>query len=113
MRFRSSVSVENTVEMYAAFTAVYQVNPTIAATATATKARSRSLRTTPRGQPGHDGKDPDPDRERAHRPEPVVEHPVLPERRRHVPAERAMGDERVDDDRDADQQRRRADAVPG
>ena len=65
MRFRSSVSVENTVEMYAALIAVYQVKPAMLAAATATKARSRSVRTTPRGRtsaarPATTGKTPTP-----------------------------------------------------
>ena len=36
--------------MYAAFTAVYQPNATTLKTATATNARSASVRTTPRGR---------------------------------------------------------------
>src|SRR5688500_13996621 len=48
MRFRSTTSVENVVEMYAAFTAVYQPNPTISEPAVATTARRSRDHVSPR-----------------------------------------------------------------
>jgi hypothetical protein len=50
MRFRSTTSVENVVEMYAAFTAVYHPNPTMSAPIVAITARRSCVHASPRGR---------------------------------------------------------------
>ena len=103
--------------MYAALTAVYQPKPISPAANTAAKTRSlgRPRLAAPadeRRERGHDRQHADPDRQRARRPEPVVDHPHPVEAGRDQPLLRLGRDGRVEDDQGAREQHDRADPVP-
>ena len=77
--------------------------------------RSRVSRLVPRtpehGQAGDDGQHPEPDRERARCPQPVLDHPVLVVARRVVPVDRAARVELVEHEHGAEDEQGDPDIV--